>query len=91
MTPHTACRREALVSAIDGDISRCGCGRYHVRIHDTTLHLTPKQFDDAARLFKLASGMLAGRRSHAGPAVMAWEGGKGPRCLARRAANGGSP
>jgi hypothetical protein len=55
--PRHAC--VPLISTVDGDISRCWCGRYHVRINATTLHLTASQFDRTARLFKLALGMLA--------------------------------
>ncbi|MFZ5875596.1 MAG: sirohydrochlorin chelatase [Nitrospirota bacterium] len=56
------CRGESLVSSVDGTVTKCGCGRYHVRINAVTLHLTALQFDAAARLFKLAWGMVVGRR-----------------------------
>ncbi len=56
------CRGESLVSNMDGTVTKCGCGRYHVRINAVTLHLTALQFDAAARLFKLAWGMVVGRR-----------------------------
>ncbi|MFQ5598382.1 MAG: hypothetical protein ACE5GK_10070 [Nitrospiria bacterium] len=55
------CRKTVLVSAAKGDISLCSCGVYHVRINATTLHLTSAQFNDAARLFKLALGISIGR------------------------------
>jgi sirohydrochlorin ferrochelatase len=56
------CRGESLVSNMDGTVTKCGCGRYHVRINAVTLHLTALQFDAAARLFRLAWGMVVGRR-----------------------------
>ncbi|HET8760250.1 MAG TPA: hypothetical protein VFN94_04235 [Nitrospiria bacterium] len=56
------CRSESLVSNVDGTVTKCGCGHYHVRINAVTLHLTALQFDAAARLFKLAWGMVVGRR-----------------------------
>lgn len=56
------CRGESLVSSVDGTVTKCGCGQYHVRINAVTLHLTALQFDAAARLFKLAWGMVVGRR-----------------------------
>lgn len=56
------CQKEALLSTLNGDISLCRCGTYHVRIDTTTLHMTETQFYAAARLFKLAFGILAGRR-----------------------------
>lgn len=56
------CRGESLVSSVDGTVTKCGCGHYHVRINAVTLHLTALQFNAAARLFKLAWGMVVGRR-----------------------------
>lgn len=77
MSHQEACQKEGLASAREGAISRCRCGIYHVRINTTTLHLTAKQFDAAARLFKLAMGMLAGRRLRdASPESAAWEPGQ---------------
>jgi hypothetical protein len=57
-----SCRGESLVSNVDGTVTKCVCGHYHVRINAVTLHLTALQFDAAARLFKLAWGMVVGRR-----------------------------
>jgi len=68
------CHEEGLAAMREGDISLCRCGIYHVRINAITLHLTAKQFDAAARLFKLAMGTLVGRRlgdSQTSPA--AWD------------------
>lgn len=56
------CRGESLVSNMDGTVAECGCGRCHVRINAVTLHLTARQFGAAARLFKLAWGVVVGRR-----------------------------
>ena len=44
-----------------GMVQRCRQGIYHVRVVNTTLHLTASQFNTTARLFKLAFGMLAGK------------------------------
>ena len=71
------CHEEELSSAKEGDISLCRCGIYHVRINATTLHLTAKQFDAVARLFKLTMGMLAGRRlSDSSPESIIWKSGR---------------
>jgi len=53
---------ECLASIADSGIFRCKCGGYHVRVNETTLHLTASQFNATARLFKLVLGMLV---SHA--------------------------
>ncbi len=61
-TSSEPCQGESLVSNVDGTVTKCGCGHYHVQINAVTLHLTALQFDAAARLFKLAWGMVVGRR-----------------------------
>lgn len=56
------CQKEELISTLEGNISLCRCGIYHVRINTTALYFNEAQFKAAARLFKLALGMMAGRR-----------------------------
>ncbi len=62
MKDNHGCQKEALVSTTEGDISLCRCGIYHVRINNTALYLSEAQFNATARLFKLAFGVLVGRR-----------------------------
>ncbi|MFQ5779466.1 MAG: hypothetical protein ACE5J1_03135 [Nitrospiria bacterium] len=62
MNHECSCHKEHLVSTLNGAITHCGCGIYHVYIDPITLHLTTSQFDAAARLFKLAMGISVGRR-----------------------------
>ncbi len=54
------CKKENLIVTRCGVINRCRCGIYHVRISSITLHLTETQFEGAARLFKLALGIVEG-------------------------------
>jgi Ferric uptake regulator family len=56
------CDATLLARGPDAAIHVCGCGRYHVEMESTTLHLTPSQFDSLARLFKLALGSLCARK-----------------------------
>ncbi len=50
---------ETLVSGLFCDISRCQCGVYSVRIEKMTMQLTPLQFGQIARAFKMAYGMAS--------------------------------
>jgi len=61
MAEEGSCRKECLACLGGGVIFRCRCGIYHVRVNGTTLRLTASQFDDTARLFKLALGMVAAK------------------------------
>ena len=56
------CQEECLISTVNGTVRTCRCGIYHVQLSAMTLHLTPLQFEATARLFKLAWGMVVGRR-----------------------------
>lgn len=56
------CKEECLISTVNGTVRTCRCGIYHVQLSAMTLHLTPLQFEATARLFKLAWGMVVGRR-----------------------------
>lgn len=56
------CKKETVVSAPNAVIQRCSCGTYHVELESVTLHLSPAQFGAAARVFKLALGMLSAQR-----------------------------
>lgn len=67
MEDNQHCKKEVLLSTLEGDISLCRCGIYHVRVNTTALYLSEAQFNATARLFKLAAGMLAGRRLYPEP------------------------
>lgn len=62
MKDNQNCQKETLVSTLEGDVTLCRCGIYHVQINNTALYLSEAQFNATARLFKLAFGILAGRR-----------------------------
>jgi hypothetical protein len=58
------CQKEALILTSEGNIFRCACGIYHVQVKSQDYYLDERQFNVVSRLFKLASGILAGRRPY---------------------------